>query len=68
MNWYSHPDTLGMAQATNIANRSGFAYDSIEYRKAYADAYEKCNGPDAAEYIAELRRQIAADEAKEGGK
>lgn len=41
MSWGKHPDTLTIAEAQGIADRSGHTRDSLGWDKAYPQAYEQ---------------------------
>jgi hypothetical protein len=70
MGWYCHPDTLTIARAQGIADRTGHEKGSLEWRRAYRDAYERAAGgsyPDSlARYLAALDEGIAELEAQRG--
>ena len=58
MGWYAHPDTLCIAHAQGIANRTGHTSESIEWLQTYRDAYQKIAGEEAADYIRQLDARL----------
>jgi hypothetical protein len=65
MGWYTHPDTLTLAQARGVAMRSGHEEGSLGWLRAFRDAYERAAGgsyPESlAEFLAGLDRRIAEE-------
>ena len=43
MGWYNHPDTLSIAVAKGCAKATGYPEDSVEFKRAFRDAYEELN-------------------------
>lgn len=65
MGWYCHPDTMSIAAAQHAAKDKlgkGASWDSIEFKKAYREAYAEQNQGSYQEsldsYLAELDEEI----------
>jgi hypothetical protein len=43
MGWYNHPDTLSIAIAKGDAKATGHPEGSLEFKRAFRDAYDKQN-------------------------
>ena len=63
MGWYNHPDTLCIAYAQGVANKTGHKHESVEWLRAYRDAYEHIADERAKEYIQKLDAVLAAKKA-----
>ena len=62
MSWGADPDTLSMAIAEGVAERTGHPEGSLEYMIAYRAAYDPVGEIEGNEYIAALDKEI--DEMK----
>ena len=60
MSWGADPDTLSMAIAEGVAERTGHPEGSLEYMLAYRAAYEPVDDSEGNPYLASLDRQIEA--------
>jgi hypothetical protein len=59
MSWGADPDTLSMAMAEGVAERTGHPKGTLEYAMAYRMAYDPVDDSEGNEYLAELDKEIA---------
>lgn len=62
MSWGVDPDTLSMAFAEGVAERTGHPEGSLEYLIAYRAAYDPVGDIEGNDYLAALDKEI--DELK----